>query len=57
MDIQGYYLRRSLQEQLAARNSASAEARKQHEDLAIAYEMRCLLAESSKGLRQVQPAA
>jgi hypothetical protein len=37
------YLRLTLQEEAAARRSTSSEARKRHEELAIAYEMRCLL--------------
>lgn len=37
------YLRLTLKEQNAARNSSSAEARMRHEELAIAYEIRCLL--------------
>lgn len=42
MDKCGYYLRRTLQEQTLARNSTTTEARRHHEDLAIAYELRCL---------------
>jgi hypothetical protein len=38
------YLRLTLQEEDAARHSASAEARKRHEELAIAYEIRLLSA-------------
>lgn len=48
---QSLYLRLSLQEEQAARNSISDTARKRHEELAIAYEMRCL----SKALKQVEP--
>jgi hypothetical protein len=50
------YLRLALQEEHAARNSTSADARERHEELAILYEMRCLLdtppkvAESVKGI-------
>jgi hypothetical protein len=40
---QAYYLRLTLQEEDAARNATSVEARRRHEELAIAYEMRCLL--------------
>ena len=54
------YLRLTLQHEDAARNSTSAEARKRHEALAIAYEMRCLLhrdSELPKSSRPVEPAA
>lgn len=36
------YLELTLQEQKAARSSISDDARKRHEELAIAYEMLCL---------------
>lgn len=38
-----HYLQLTLWEQKAARNSVSADERKRHEELAITYEMRCLL--------------
>lgn len=38
-----HYLQLTLWEQKAARNSPSSEARMRHEELAIAYEMRCLM--------------
>ena len=50
------YLSLALREQHAARISTSADARERHEELAILYEMRCLLdtppelAESVKGI-------
>jgi hypothetical protein len=51
-----YYLRLTLMEEDAARNSTSAEARKRHEELAVAYEMRCLLGAHSSS-KQVEPAS
>jgi hypothetical protein len=37
------YLELTLEERNAARNSTSAIARQHHQELAIAYEIRCLL--------------
>jgi hypothetical protein len=54
------YLMLALQEEDAARNSTSAEARKRHEELAIAYEICCLLGTDShvsKSLEQIEPDA
>jgi hypothetical protein len=55
---QAYYLRLTLREQNAARKSTSAEERKRHEELAIAYEIRCLLnASRNFPIEEVEPAA
>jgi hypothetical protein len=51
-----YYLHLTLREQNAARKSTSAEARKRHEELAIAYEIRCLLG-ASRNIPIEEPAA
>ncbi|MFL6735442.1 MAG: hypothetical protein ACJ8F4_00110 [Sphingomonas sp.] len=59
MDARAYYLRLTLEEQDAARNSTSAEARERHEELASAYEIRCLLdapLRLSKKLKDVETA-
>jgi len=52
------YLRLTLKEQDAARSSTSAEERKRHEELAIAYEISCLLnASRDSPIEEVEPAA
>jgi len=38
-----HYLELTLEERNAARNSTTLKAREYHEELAIAYEIRCLL--------------
>lgn len=40
-DDRAYYLKRTLQEQEAARNASCPEARERHEELANAYRHRC----------------
>ena len=57
---QANYLRLTLEAEGEARNSTSAEARKRHEELAIAYEMRCLLGiapKASPGVKKAETAA
>ncbi|HYX46852.1 MAG TPA: hypothetical protein VE820_08540 [Sphingomicrobium sp.] len=54
-----YYLQRALEEHDAARKSTVAAARRRHEQLAIAYELRCLLGAGAKApnrLEAVSPA-
>jgi hypothetical protein len=41
-DDRAYYLLRTLEEEKAARGSTAADKRQAHEELAIAYELRCL---------------
>ena len=59
MDQVAFYLERTLQEHHAARNSATAEERQRHVDLAMAYELRCLSAPRPtrlNGLEQISSA-
>jgi hypothetical protein len=54
-----HFLRLTLEEQSAARKSTSTEERKRHEELAIAYEIRCLRDAHSnveKGVKEVETA-
>lgn len=48
MDKAAHYLRQTLSEQDAARNSPTAELRREHEELAIAYELLCLMRPQSQ---------
>ena len=48
-DDRAYYLRRTIQEQEAARHAACPEARERHEELLNAYRLRCRLGGLTSG--------